>query len=383
MTALEFPFRDTHDDTLEGEYRSLQGSQELTRVRLPLGGEAWLACSYQHVRQILGDSRFSRAEAERRSLPRFSDAHLPETTLMAMPETRHALVRRAIAPLFTPRRVEERRQHIRELAEQLIGAFLGDELPGDLVPTIQQFTLGCIGILLDLNMATSRQIEQLARGVLDAGVSDEEVWNDRGRSLEDAIANWLTDATSDTKSALGSLAGSGLLTHEELIQFVRSVFLGGVGAPTSFLAGAVHAILTPTDNERYLVSSVHMPALVNELLRYVPTGVTGFTRKAIEDVLVGETLVAAGEIVVPVGVAANRDAGAFDDPDSLDVTRKDQAHLAFGHGAHYCPGAYLSRVEAEEFLTVLARLAPDLRESTVEWAPGPLVRNVACLEVRL
>jgi len=382
MTALDFPFRNTHDDTIEQEYEALHHRQGLTRIRLPLGGEGWLACRYQHVRQILGDKRFSRAEAEQGSLPRFSDACLPATTLMAMPEPRHTIVRRAIAPLFTTRSVQEQRQGIRELAEHLIGAFVVDDLPGDLVPTIQQFTLGCVGLLLGQDMRRSRQIEQLARGVLDAGVSNEEVWIERGQHLEEAINNWLTSVKG---SALDTLASDGVLTHEELIQFVRSMFLGGAAAPTSFLAGAVHTLIRidTTAVDSAPVMPDQMPSLVNELLRFVPTGATGFTRRATEDVLVGDTLVAAGEIVVPVGAAANRDPGAFESPHTLDAARSNKAHLAFGHGTHYCPGAYLSQVEAEEFLTALTRLAPGLRETAVEWAQGPLLRNITSIEVRL
>jgi hypothetical protein len=100
-----------------------------------------------------------------------------------------------------------------------------------------------------------------------------------------------------------------------------------------------------------------MPRAVEELLRYV-SPVQGLMRTVTRDVpLHGQTM-AAGDRLLVLLAAANRDPRELDHPDHLDITRDIPRHLGFGVGPHHCIGAQLARVEAEVVLTELLRLAP-------------------------
>ena len=85
-------------------------------------------------------------------------------------------------------------------------------------------------------------------------------------------------------------------------------------------------------------------------------------------------------------LAANHDSDQFDEPDRLDITRNPNAHLAFGHGIHYCVGAPLARLEAEialgRLLARFDRITLDDR-ATLQYRPSTLMRGLTALPVRL
>ena len=82
---------------------------------------------------------------------------------------------------------------------------------------------------------------------------------------------------------------------------------------------------------------------------------------ALEDVEVAGVLVRAGEGVMAAIGSANRDPRAFESPDSLDLARTPNQHLALGIGPHFCLGAQLARIELQEALGVLLARFPRLR----------------------
>ncbi|HEX7838057.1 MAG TPA: cytochrome P450 [Kofleriaceae bacterium] len=83
--------------------------------------------------------------------------------------------------------------------------------------------------------------------------------------------------------------------------------------------------------------------------------------------------------------AANRDPDAFPDPDRLDLTRKPGHHMAFAHGAHYCLGAPLARLEARIALPAILRRLPELalaEGAELAPAPGYFLRGMVSLPLR-
>lgn len=101
---------------------------------------------------------------------------------------------------------------------------------------------------------------------------------------------------------------------------------------------------------------------VEEVLRYAlpGSGGGGLPRYAHADIEIGGVRIKAGEAVLLALGAANRDESAFPDPDRFDVSRETNAHLGFGHGAHYCVGAALARIELRIALGSLLHRFPNL-----------------------
>jgi cytochrome P450 len=97
--------------------------------------------------------------------------------------------------------------------------------------------------------------------------------------------------------------------------------------------------------------------------------------------------IAAGDIVVPAVLAANRDPERIPAPDSLDLGRAPNPHVAFGHGAHHCLGARLARLEARIALTAVVARFPDLELAVpteqLRYRPNFILNGLEELPVRL
>ena len=122
---------------------------------------------------------------------------------------------------------------------------------------------------------------------------------------------------------------------------------------------------------------------VEEFLRYdSPVQITD--RIPTEDTEVAGVRVKKGQLVVTLLGAANRDPERFPEPDRLDLARQDNRHLAFSHGAHFCLGSPLARLEARLAINTLLRRIPDLNGDThdLEWSRSMVLRGPQALPLR-
>ncbi|MGW6197004.1 cytochrome P450 [Kribbella sp. NPDC055110] len=384
--AFPFPTRGGIDISPEfGEL--LSSDAPLLRITLPVGGEAWLACRYEDVRQVLRSDAFSRARAESESAPRMSKMVLPSTTLMGMDPPAHTRVRRALAPLLSQRRADRAREGIRRAADQLLSDFIDDGSSGDIVSITRRLPAISICHLLGIDGQDADSLAELATAVLTVTPTDNDERKKRGEQLEEAIRTILDASDIRVRTAaVSELQEDSSLSRDEVIQLVKSLFMGGIGAPMTLLSSSVLFLMSdPTLVETIARDNDYVPRAADELIRLVPTGVGGFTRLAIRNTQVGQTIVKRNEIVVPVTTAANRDPKVFRNPSAFDLTRTAPASIAFGAGRHYCPGAKITRVEVQEFLRAMVKRAPNLhlsnRARAIEWQDGTMVRRLSRLEV--
>lgn len=109
-------------------------------------------------------------------------------------------------------------------------------------------------------------------------------------------------------------------------------------------------------------------------------------RYATEPLTLGGQAVATGDPVLVVLAAADRDPARFEDPDRLDLARRDNQHLGYGHGIHYCVGAPLARLEGQAALGTLLTRLPDVRlagdPADLRWRGGLIMRGLRTLPVQ-
>ncbi|MGC0327230.1 cytochrome P450 [Streptomyces sp. SAI-170] len=144
------------------------------------------------------------------------------------------------------------------------------------------------------------------------------------------------------------------LDEDELIGLAVLLLVAGHETTTNLIGnGLLTLLLHPDQLALVRDDPALLPSAVEELLRYEGSAGQSALRVAVEDVVIGGTVIPRGS-VVNIGLSlANRDPGAFLDADALDVRRTANPHLAFGHGIHYCLGAPLARMLATTALGAL------------------------------
>jgi len=203
--------------------------------------------------------------------------------------------------------------------------------------------------------------------------------------LRDLIVQRRAAPGDDLITGLIQVTGEGdHLSEEEMLGLCMLLLFAGHETTTNLIGNGLLALLRHPDQLALLRQDPTLiGGAVEELLRY-DSPVQGTPRIVTEEMTLGETVVQPGQTLLLLYGAANRDPERFPDPDRLDITRRDNKHLAFVHGAHFCLGAALARMEAQIALGTLLGRAPDLRMACeeVEWRPNALMRGLKALPVR-
>jgi cytochrome P450 len=286
----------------------------------------------------------------------------------------HARFRRTVGKAFHPAAIRSLRTRIRGIVDALLdqaasrGAM---DVIGDLALPLP---VAVIGELLGLPAADPVAIGRWARAIGRA--FDEVLTSQALDEAEHAIRNLtahlkerLEQSASPIVAALRGPApdGEAGLSEQELISNLNLLFFAGFETTRNLIGNGFLALLGHPDQLARLRAE---PSLVGnavlELLRY-DSPVQANRRVTVEPIEIGGIRIGAGEKLLLLLGAANRDPERFADPDALDVARRDVRPLSFGGGVHYCLGAPLAELEAEIALSTLVR-----RLDGVERAPGPV-----------
>ncbi len=154
------------------------------------------------------------------------------------------------------------------------------------------------------------------------------------------------------------------LSELELELFFLLLTVAGNETTRNLISGAMHAFFEHPDQwQRLIADRSLLPGAVEEMLRFV-SPVMEFRRQAVSDCQIGSAEVRAGDKVVFWHVSANRDEEVFADPDSFDISRNPNPHMAFGAGGpHFCLGANLARMEIRVMFEHLLDRLPDIHQA--------------------
>jgi cytochrome P450 len=212
--------------------------------------------------------------------------------------------------------------------------------------------------------------------------------NGLARYMRDTFAERRLAPRDDLFSDMARLQAAGApLSDVEITFNLRGLLIAGNVTTTDLIGNAVHLLLTHPDQRARLADHPALwPQAVEECLRYEPP--VDFTwRIATRDLDLSGCPVHAGAALNVFIRSANRDEHAFANADAFDVARPRSRHLAFGGGAHICPGAPLARMEAMAVLPKLFQRFPRLRladpAAAPHWRRLPGFRGLERLDVRV
>jgi cytochrome P450 len=348
------------------EIAELRAADPLVRMTFPDGHLGWLATGHHAVRAILASPAFSnRIEKMHPVIPtkRAQDLALfqtPPGMFNRMDGEDHARIRRMLTGQFTVRRMTLLEPRISQIAEEHLDEIVKMGPPVDLVPT---YTLPIPSLviceLLGVPYSDRAKFQQDAAVLLNLESESEAAmgaWMSLNALLGEIIDSKRAEPGDDL---LSGLIAEGELSQDELITIAMVLLIAGHETTANMLALGTYTMLQQPSQIAAVIAD---PATaVEELLRYLSIIHLGPVRTALEDVEIDGHLIKAGECVAMSVAGANRDPAKFGNPDSLDVTRHAQGHVAFGHGIHQCLGQQLARIEMRIGFAALLRRLPSLK----------------------
>ncbi len=368
-------------------------------VSMPTRQRAWLVTRYSDVLDVLKDARFAKnprsamSPEQLKKRPWVPSMFKPlEQNMLDLDSPDHTRLRALVHKAFTQRLIEQMRDQIQVLTNELLDAAEprgGMDLIADFALPLP---LTMIGRILGVPAEDNHKFHRWTKTLVSAGTNMNyfvvipSIIRFMGY-LKKLIKERRAHPKDDLVTALVQAKdGSDQLSGDEVLAMIFLLLVAGHETTVNLIGSGSLALLEHPDQLEKLRSepAVIKPA-IEELLRFVCPVEMATERYAREDITIAGTTIPRGELVLAVIGSANRDANYFDNPDSLDLTRENNKHLAFGQGVHYCLGAPLSRLEGQIAISTLVQRMPNLRLSIapdqLRWRGGIILRGLEALPV--
>jgi cytochrome P450 len=337
------------------------------------------------------ESRATQVAFERRD-----DAYvrLLGSSLLDIDPPDHERLRRLVNKAFTPGRVRllegEVQRFVRRRLDQLEPAG-GMDVLGELSYPLP---VAVISELIGVPPSDHQLLINWARDLaarLDIQPARSPAIEAAGDTAAQALSDYLETLLDDPSRRIPGRLIDGLLeaedsgdhlTRQEVIATCGLILIAGFETTANLVANGILALLDhPEQLDRLRSGEVEPPTAVEELLRH--DGPVQLTRRVLlEDVELDGGHIAAGELAIILLAAANRDPDMFAEPDTLNLGRDPNPHLAFSTGIHTCLGARLARMEAAAMISQLIERFPTLRlAARPAWKDTFVLRGLRSLPV--
>jgi cytochrome P450 family 142 subfamily A polypeptide 1 len=288
--------------------------------------------------------------------------------LIDMDNPAHAQRRKLVNKAFSPTSVRQRAAGIELIADRLIDRVCergACDFVWDLAAWVPLIVIGESLGVDPLDYPTLLQWSDDLLSGLDGGESSTERMTQAFVEYETyarrLIATRRTSPADDLLSTLVHAEVDGAkLSDDELIFDSLLILIGGDETTRHVISGGVYQLLSHRDQWEQLRADRDLVAsATEEMLRWV-SPIKNMARTATKDTELGGKTIRAGQKLLLLYPSANRDEGHFSDPDTFDIRREPNDHVAFGFGVHVCMGSNLARLEITTVLNRLLTRLPDL-----------------------
>jgi cytochrome P450 len=305
-----------------------------------------------------------------------SGMEIPPGIILFEDPPAHDVHRGLLSRVFTPKRMAEIEPQVRRFCARALDPIVAEGKFDFIHDLASEMPMRVIGMLLGI----PEDDQEAIRDEIDEGMRLEEGTapgaDQPGLGVMDGsryaeYIDWRSDHPSDDlmtdllnaefEDAIGTLRK---LTRDEILNYIGLLAAAGNETTTRLIGWAGKVLAEHPDQRRELADDLGLiPGAIDELLRYEsPSPVQA--RYVTCDVDHYEQKVPEGSVLLLMNGAANRDERKFDDPDHFDIHRKQQQHLAFGYGIHFCLGSHLARLEGRIALEEVLKRFPSWE---VDW----------------
>lgn len=357
----------------------------------------WSVTTADDVHTVSHD--WATYSSQRGGITALTNAIMPleliQAMFIGMDPPKHDRLKALFQRGFTPKRIAEHEEEIREITVGVLDRLEGRERCDLVTDVAQPVVSRVIGSFMGIPPEDDEVWARLMNSALGAGDDDvnpdgiesvmqkdvPEIFERCGKLITERRENPTEDLTSILVHA--EVDGERLEEHEIVMGFFLLVAAGNDSTKATYCSG-MRALLENADQmSQVLADPSLIPSTVEEALRMFPA-FAHFRRTAMNDTELHGQTIREGEKVVMWYVSSNRDESRYEDPDRFDVTRNPE-HQAFGAGGrHFCLGTALARLELKILIEeTLARYPQMALDGTPKYVASPFVNQLKTLPVRL
>lgn len=377
-----------HPDTHTGDpYDTYRWLREQPGLYHDPVNDLYAVTRYEDLKAISRDPEtFTSAEGNRPGLP-------PDPNFINMDGAMHVARRKLVADWFTPRRIRELEDHIRDVVVDLIEDAKAKGTV-DLVEALAgKVPMRLIGEMLGHPVEDLDDLARMIDGYIKGGQGADYVTMEVNEAFMAFTAYHLNavaqreEVTGDDLISLWmhALIDDEPLEEDEILFEHTMIIVGGSESTRNVISGGIYQLLQHPDQLAWLREHPEgIPNAVEEMVRWTSPFIS-MSRTVTQDTVFNGQALEEDDEVLMIYPAANRDPSAFPNPEVFDIRREwPNKPVAFGYGAHHCLGAALARMEIRVVMEELFKRVEQLEMAGEPvWEPSSFLRGMNRMPVRL